>query len=154
MRQATETCLISDGANYYDRYGMGGRSVDEALAVLIPLTSHWAANECTGANWDLLLLGDCCGVSQSKAIQASDLVSTPFFAQVDGDLCTACGVCETRCQMEAISLDDGVCMIKTERCIGCGLCVTTCVTMLSLQRASLPPCHVPTWTLLYLAERC
>jgi electron transport complex protein RnfB len=37
--------------------------------------------------------------------------------------------------MEAISLDDGICLIRTERCIGCGLCVTTCTThALSLER--------------------
>jgi len=42
--------------------------------------------------------------------------------------------------MEAVLLEDGVCVIQTERCIGCGLCVTTCTTnALSLQPKAEPP---------------
>ena len=142
-----ETCLIfGGGAYYYERYGMGRSiSVDEALAVLDtadraglvlqPTNAQEAANICC-------CCGDCCGVLRTinRYPRPADLISTAFFAQVDTDLCAACGVCETRCQMEAISLEDGVCTIKTERCIGCGLCVTTCVThALSLQRKTVTP---------------
>jgi len=86
--------------------------------------------------------GDCCGVLRTvnSYPRPADLISSPFFAQVEVDLCAGCGVCETRCQMEAIQLEDGVCVIQTERCIGCGLCVTTCTTnALSLQRKAEAP---------------
>ena len=40
-----------------------------------------------------------------------------------------------RCQMEAISLDDGHAVLNLDHCIGCGLCITTCPTeSLSLVR--------------------
>jgi len=142
-----ETCLIfGGGAQYYERYGMGRSiSVDEALAVLDtanraglvlqPTNAQEAGNICC-------CCGDCCGVLRTikHYPRPADLISTPFFAHVDTDLCASCGVCETRCQMEAISLEDGVCMVKTERCIGCGLCVTTCVThALNLERKAESP---------------
>lgn len=142
-----ETCLVfGGGADYYERYGMGRSiGVDEALAVLEsadraglvlqPTNAQEATNICC-------CCGDCCGVLRTINLypRPADLVSTAFFAQVDTDLCAACGVCETRCQMEAISLEDGICTIKTERCIGCGLCVTSCVThALSLQRKTVTP---------------
>ena len=54
------------------------------------------------------------------------MTSSPFYAILDQDACAGCGTCLERCQMEAISLPDGVAELNLERCIGCGLCVTTC----------------------------
>jgi Fe-S-cluster-containing hydrogenase component 2 len=137
-----ETCLIfGGGAYFYERYGMGRQiSQEEALAVLDTADRAGLVLQPTNAQEAIGICcccGDCCGVLRkvNRHPRPADLVSSPFFATVDVELCAACGVCETRCQMAAINLDDGVCMIKTERCIGCGLCVTTCVThALSLQR--------------------
>lgn len=73
--------------------------------------------------------GDCCGVLRAlnRHPRPRDLVHTNYRAVVDADQCTACGVCEERCQVRAISYDDaGIAGIDDNRCIGCGLCVTTC----------------------------
>ena len=48
---------------------------------------------------------------------------------VDEALCSACGDCEYRCQMEAIGVNNGYAVVNNDRCIGCGLCVTTCPDM-------------------------
>jgi electron transport complex protein RnfB len=41
----------------------------------------------------------------------------------------------SRCQMEAVRLDNGKAALDLDRCIGCGLCVITCPTeSLSLLR--------------------
>ena len=61
----------------------------------------------------------------------TSLVASPFVAALDVDLCEGCGVCETRCQMEAVCLaDDRLAgehaVLDPDRCIGCGLCITTC----------------------------
>ena len=73
--------------------------------------------------------GDCCGVLRAlnRHPRPVDLVLTNYQAVADADECTACGVCEERCQVKAISYnDDGIALVDENRCIGCGLCVTTC----------------------------
>jgi len=73
--------------------------------------------------------GDCCG--QLRALRMhprpSELVASAYYAAVDPELCAACGICQERCQMAAISTDaDDIASVDRNRCIGCGLCVTTC----------------------------
>jgi electron transport complex protein RnfB len=72
--------------------------------------------------------GCCCGVltTAKKMPRPADLFQTDFVAKVDPDVCQVCGVCGTRCQMDAITSDDEPSQVIQERCIGCGLCVTTC----------------------------
>jgi ferredoxin len=72
--------------------------------------------------------GCCCGVLKSaKRLPApATYFTSNFYATVDPDVCSACGACETRCQMEAISSPDGKAVVERSRCIGCALCVSTC----------------------------
>ena len=49
-----------------------------------------------------------------------------FYAVADAEACESCGVCETRCQMEAITSPEGKAVVDRSRCIGCALCLTTC----------------------------
>jgi ferredoxin len=54
------------------------------------------------------------------------LASSGYVAQVDEDLCAACGTCADSCQFAAISLDDGFARIDASACMGCGVCVAHC----------------------------
>ena len=92
--------------------------------------------------------GCCCGVLRAlkRHPRPVELVVTNYQAIINTDECSACGVCEGRCQVNAISYDDeGLARIDDNRCIGCGLCVTTCPTRaIRLQpvpenRRSMPP---------------
>ncbi len=73
----------------------------------------------------------CCGccckplVYYKKMEKPAQYANSNYFAVVDEDACTACGVCESRCQMDAVTVDD-CSRVDLDRCIGCGLCVTTC----------------------------
>ena len=58
--------------------------------------------------------------------QPASQVSSPYYAVLDPALCSGCGVCVRRCQMDALVLADGKAALDPGRCIGCGLCVTTC----------------------------
>lgn len=74
--------------------------------------------------------GCCCGVLRGindLKIPATLVVNSSFYAQIDPELCAACGTCaEERCQVGAIEEGEEAYRILQERCIGCGLCVSTC----------------------------
>jgi ferredoxin len=72
--------------------------------------------------------GCCCNVltSAKRFPNPAEYFSSNFYAQVDRDFCDACGLCEVRCQMDAISMKDDKAEVEISHCIGCGLCVTTC----------------------------
>jgi Na+-translocating ferredoxin:NAD+ oxidoreductase subunit B len=74
--------------------------------------------------------GCCCGpLRLHKAFP--DPVShwaTNFHAAIDPELCTGCGLCEERCQVGALKLDEArqMMVVDLARCLGCGLCVEAC----------------------------
>jgi MinD superfamily P-loop ATPase len=53
------------------------------------------------------------------------IASSGYVAQVDAELCAACGECAEVCQFGAISVD-GVALIDVAACMGCGVCVVHC----------------------------
>lgn len=147
-----ETCLIFDGpAEYYLRNGLGREIdlqevldiltiADEAGLVLQPSNSKEIVNICC-------CCGDCCGALRNlkNYPKPARLASTPFFAAVNIDTCEGCGICEDRCQMDAVQLADEKASVDMDRCIGCGLCVSTCPTdsMTLVRKPAYDQPHVP-----------
>ena len=130
-----ETCLsMGGGADYYLRHGMGRQiTKEEALQVL--QTANQAGLVLQPGNSQRVSFicaccGDCCGVLRNvkRHPKPASIVSSAFRAICEAEICGACGECVTRCQMDAIDLDQGYAAIDHDRCIGCGLCVTTCST--------------------------
>jgi ferredoxin len=70
----------------------------------------------------------CCPILKAVKLlpKSKYVVSSYYQAKIDPDLCSDCGLCIERCQVDAIKEEDGHSEIKDEKCIGCGLCVTTC----------------------------
>ncbi len=99
--------------------------------------------------------GCCCGVLKSikdLGISASLVVNSHFYAKIDEEVCTACGVCaDERCQVAAIDKRDGFCQVTAEKCIGCGLCVSTCpaeaITIIKKpeELCAMPPADQDSW---------
>jgi electron transport complex protein RnfB len=129
-----DACLVmGGGVEYYEQNGMGRRiGLDEALAllkraeeeglVLQPSNAKKIANIC-------MCCGCCCGVLRTikKHPRPAEFVSSPFRASLDEAACQDCGVCLTRCPMDALDRDEaGAVRLDPVRCIGCGLCVSTC----------------------------
>lgn len=127
-----EVCLaFGSGAYYYEENGLG-RSIsqDEALEILAkgmeaglvlqPGNSQKPTNIC-------MCCGCCCQILKNlnKLDEPAKAVNSSYYADVNADNCTGCGMCEERCQMKAIVVED-VAHVKKERCIGCGLCVAAC----------------------------
>jgi ferredoxin len=93
--------------------------------------------------------GCCCGVltTAKKLPRPADFFASNYYAEVDAGACTACAVCGSRCQMDAITHNGGTAVIAVERCIGCGLCMTTCasdaIRLLPKADAEVPPLDTP-----------
>jgi Na+-translocating ferredoxin:NAD+ oxidoreductase subunit B len=92
----------------------------------------------------------CCGVLLSInrfSVPAAQVVNSMYFADIDADACTGCGICASeRCQVKAIVPGDAYGVIK-ERCIGCGLCISTCpASAVKLVRKSESEIAVPPLT--------
>lgn len=138
----TETCIsIGPAADYYIHNGLGRQvSQQEVLQILDLADEYGLVLQPANAKKPAFICaccGCCCGVLRNlkRHPRPAEVVSSPFYAVVDVDICEACATCETRCQMEAVSLDNGYAVVDLDRCIGCGLCVTTCTTgALSLVR--------------------
>jgi heterodisulfide reductase subunit A len=71
------------------------------------------------------------GLAASKALQLM-LKGTaeldPYYAFVDSEKCTGCGVCVKVCRFNAVSLDRKKAEIDPNACIMCGTCVSACPT--------------------------
>ena len=128
-----EICLQFDGAShFYVNSGLGRRiDQEEALALLkkgvdssLVIQAGSSQNNPGGM---CMCCGCCCKplTAYKKTDKPALYANSNYFAVVDVDECTACGTCESRCQMDAITLED-YSQIDLDRCIGCGLCVTTC----------------------------
>jgi ferredoxin len=127
-----EACLVFGGAAYYYEGNNIGRTItqEEALEilnegfeaglVLQPGNSQKPSNIC-------LCCGCCCQILRNMKTldKPARHVNSNYYAEVEAESCTACGVCEERCQMDAVTIDE-VAAIDRDRCIGCGLCVPTC----------------------------
>jgi len=89
--------------------------------------------------------GCCCGVltTAKKFPKPVELFATNYFVSIESSKCTGCGICEIRCQMDAITIENDLAIIDLDRCIGCGLCVTTCPTsalkLLKKEKETVPP---------------
>jgi len=127
-----EVCLqLGGAARLYMDNGLG-RPIDqeEALALLqkgveSSLVIQVGSSQNPGGI--CMCCGCCCKplTAYKKREKPSMYANSNWFAVVDEDACVACGVCEERCQMDAVTVED-VSKVDLDRCIGCGLCVPTC----------------------------
>ena len=87
----------------------------------------------------------CCGLTAGLKYlhQPSKLAGNNFYANINEELCSGCGVCVERCQLEAITLIDNISKINTNRCIGCGNCIAVCpveaIKLIKKEKISKPP---------------
>jgi Na+-translocating ferredoxin:NAD+ oxidoreductase subunit B len=143
----------------FEKSPWGGRSItqEEAYEVLrkaegaglVHLTSniasgHWFICNCCGC---------CCGVLRAANMGAPKVINSHFYAEIDPDKCSACGICaDERCQVRAIKPAEGFYKIVKKRCIGCGLCVSTCpedaIALLHKEPGELtyPPRNEEAWS--------
>jgi NAD-dependent dihydropyrimidine dehydrogenase PreA subunit len=106
-------------------------SQKEALALLDQVEEiglvHTVSNIQKGIGYICNCCGCCCGILRGINEWGIDSVAhANYYAVIDPDECVGCGTCITRCQVLAISEQDGIPVVDVTKCIGCGLCVTGC----------------------------
>jgi len=129
----SETCLgFGLAAEYRMENDIGRRvSREEALEIL-DLAERSALVLCPTNSRDIVFVccccGCCCGMLNVLKTEErpAEMIRSPYRAGIDPDLCSACGVCIERCQMDALVEDDEMMGVDAARCIGCGLCVNAC----------------------------
>lgn len=128
-----ETCIsFGDAGSYFVQAGLGRpvdrqtvlnllEAADRSGLVLQPSNSRDPA-------WICCCCGCCCGVLRTVKTypRPAELMAAAFSVQLDTAVCTGCGVCVQRCQMDALSMAGIQARLDGRRCIGCGLCVSTC----------------------------
>jgi electron transport complex protein RnfB len=89
---------------------------------------HTVSNIMKGMYYVCNCCGCCCGILRgiNDWGVAESVAHVNYYAKINKDECTGCGVCIERCQINAIREEDGTAVVGLEKCIGCGLCVTGC----------------------------
>jgi len=129
-----EVCLqINRGADYTIERGSGRElSKEEALRLAEQAEEagliHVAMNKADVGHFICNCCGCCC---QSFTLLISDSLPlcdpSRYRPQVEVDLCSACGECESRCHFGAIAVgDDDVAIVDEHLCMGCGQCDIVC----------------------------
>ena len=132
-KRPKETCLgFGKFARFYIDNNMGRLiTTDEAMKILDLAEESALVLSPTNAQ-ELQFICCCCScccptLKAAKLLPKSEYVISSYYqSKIDPVLCSDCGLCIERCQVNAIKEGEGRCEIKDEKCIGCGLCVTTC----------------------------
>jgi Pyruvate/2-oxoacid:ferredoxin oxidoreductase delta subunit len=149
-----DVCMgLGPGADYMIRHGFGREvSIDEMLAKLDETEELGLVHTSDNVQERSVFMCNCCGCCCHilRGIVELNLPKTAapssYIAHVDEGECVGCEVCVERCQIGAITDDDGVAKVKLDCCIGCGVCVPTCATnAVTLQKrdsAAEPPRNI------------
>ncbi|MCF8070191.1 MAG: 4Fe-4S binding protein [Desulfobacterales bacterium] len=90
---------------------------------------HTVSNVMKGVGYICNCCGCCCTILRGInewGIENS-VAAANYYSVIDGEVCTQCGICVDRCQVNAISDDKvSVPLVDLKKCIGCGLCVSGC----------------------------
>lgn len=130
-----EVCLqLNRGAEYTVKRGTGRQvSVDEAMDILRQARDAGLVHMTENTSGKSNVLCNCCNCCCEMLRFATNvktrgvLAPSRYQARVDTGSCTACGLCEETCPVEAIAVDRGdAAVVKGHACIGCGLCASVC----------------------------
>jgi electron transport complex protein RnfB len=102
--------------------------------------------------------GDCCVLLKmlNNHPRPVEMYVTNFYAEVDSELCNGCGECVSKCQLNAITVDDKA-RVNLDRCIGCGNCIALCpqgaVKLIKKESEKVPPKDKVTVNMSTLARK-
>jgi len=128
-----ETCFYfgTTGQLFLDQGWARQVSRDEALEILNQAETDGLILQSGNTEYPEFICsccGCCCAIltKLQKLPRPSRVISNNFQININSDLCTGCGTCIDRCQINAIKLTDKKTKVILKRCIGCGVCVPSC----------------------------
>lgn len=145
-----EVCMgIGDMGQLYIDQGYGREiTKEEALNYLKQNEEEGLIFQLSNSQ-EMIFVCSCCacccdGLGALKRIpNPADYTSSNYLAVINEDLCSGCGNCVDRCQMEAITLENDFAVLNQKRCIGCGNCIIGCpeeaISLISKENPTIPP---------------
>lgn len=121
--------------DYYDtamEQGIGRKiSLEEALELTERNQKAGFVMQCSNdqsPNFFCACCSDCCGLlGMLKAIpKPAEYIASNYTASVSTEDCVGCTICEKKCPMDAIKIENKKAVIIENRCIGCGVCTAAC----------------------------
>jgi NAD-dependent dihydropyrimidine dehydrogenase PreA subunit len=145
-----ENCLhFGSMGRYMVEQGLARKiSADETLKILREANEEGLVHSVENVEGHLGTICNCCGcccvfLETKSKMGLHTISSSSYVAQVDPELCVACGTCEERCPMGAIAVgDEDIAVVGEKICIGCGVCTPTCepeAVELALRAEAKPP---------------
>jgi ferredoxin len=105
---------------------------EEALKILREAEEAGLIHSSMNTQTDHMYICNCCACcclpfrGLTKWEQPHAFIRSNYQASIDTELCNGCETCLDRCQFDALSVSDDVCVVNTGRCIGCGVCGVGC----------------------------
>ena len=131
---STENCLhFGSMGRYMVEHGLAREiSEKETLDILKAADDEGLVHIIDNIEGRMATICNCCGCCCSflRPINNDwglDMLShSNYVASVDSSACIACSVCEDRCPVGAIAVDDDLAGVDESICLGCGICTPTC----------------------------
>jgi len=106
----------------------------ETLKILAQANEEGLVHAADNIEGHLSTICNCCGcccvfLETKKKAGLHTISNSNYVAQVDSEVCAACGECEARCPVGAIVVgDEDSARVNERLCLGCGVCTPTCPT--------------------------
>lgn len=92
------------------------------------LHSAWFKDACLDRFYSICNCCKCCcgGIEAMVKYDIPMMASSGYIAQIDNNICNACGICIDVCPFTALSENEICASVDWELCMGCGICVEKC----------------------------
>jgi ferredoxin len=145
-----ETCLgFGEFAQLYIDQGWGRQVSKEELIEIIEQNEEDGLILQPSNSLALEYICSCCGcccallLGTKMSRHPVRYHTSNYYVEINPELCTGCGSCAEKCQIDAITIVDGNSQVNLDRCIGCGVCVATCpsvaITLQQKEDEHIPP---------------